>query len=164
MKEYEKAAVAFDRAAERNPDHADTYLHRAMAAQGRKKYDDALKDLDRAVAAGAPKTRAAFMRARVYDLSGDKDAAKRELDEALKSEPTDDLTWIARANAQVNTDPTAALKDFDAALAVNPRSMAALQNKSFVLSRLGSTRTRSRPSTVWSNSTPASCRPAPTAA
>jgi serine/threonine protein kinase/Tfp pilus assembly protein PilF len=137
MKEYEKATTAFDRAAERNPDHADTYLHRAVAAQWRKKYDEALKDLDRAVAAGAPKTRAAFMRARVYDLSGDKEAAKRELDAALKGEPTDELTWIARANARVTADPAGAIQDFDAALAVNPRSMVALQNKAFVLSRLG---------------------------
>ena len=139
MRDFDKAVAAFDRAAERNPDHADTYLYRAQAAQWRKdkNYAAALKDLDRAVAAGASRTRVGFMRAAVYQLSDKPEAAKRELDEALKGEPTDEFTWLARANARVNTAPLEALKDLDAALAINPRWIVALQNKAFVLGRTG---------------------------
>lgn len=137
MRDFDKAGACFDRAAERDPDHAETYLSRAVAAQWRKDFDGALKDLDRAVEAGAPSTRAAFMRARVYELAGKGADAKRELDKALKAEPTDELTWLARGHAHVNTAPLEALKDFDAALTINPRSMLALQNKSHVLGRLG---------------------------
>jgi serine/threonine protein kinase/Tfp pilus assembly protein PilF len=137
MRDFEKAGAALDRAASLRADHADTYLHRALAAQGRKDYDAALKDIDRALENGATRARALFMRARVHDLSGDKAAAKRDLDEALRLEPTDELTWLARGNARVTTDLAGALKDFDSVLAINPRSMLALQNRSHILVRLG---------------------------
>ncbi len=137
MRDYEKARTALNRAVALNPDHADTYLHRALACQGRRDFDAALKDLDQAAETGAPKARVAFMRARVHELAGDKTTAKRELDEAMQLEPTDELTWQTRGAARVNTDLPGALKDFDAALALNPRSVTALQNKSHILSRLG---------------------------
>ena len=137
MRDYEKAAAAFDRAIALNPDHAETYLSRAVAALGQKDYVTARKNLDRAAELGASPIRVAAMKARVYELAGDRAAAKQELAEALKGQPTDEYTWIARANAQVSTDMPAAIKDFDSALAVNPRSMIALQNKASLLGWLG---------------------------
>jgi tetratricopeptide (TPR) repeat protein len=72
-------------------------------------------------------------------LSGDKAAAKRELDEAMRLGPTDELTWLARGAARVGSDLPGALADFDAALVANPKSLAGLQNKSHVLGKLGRT-------------------------
>jgi tetratricopeptide (TPR) repeat protein len=79
------------------------------------------------------------MRAKVWELAGDQDAAKRDLNEAAQLEPTDDVTWVARGYARLGTDLAGALRDFDGALAVNPRSLGALQNKSHVLSKLDRT-------------------------
>jgi eukaryotic-like serine/threonine-protein kinase len=137
MKDYEKARKSLNRAAELDPDHPETYFQRAIAFQWLHDYDSALKDLDRAVEAGGPKARAAYMRVRVRELSGDRATAKRELDEALKLEPTDELSWQSRGAARANIDLAGALKDFDAALALNPRSMVVLQNRSAILGRLG---------------------------
>jgi serine/threonine protein kinase/tetratricopeptide (TPR) repeat protein len=137
--DYEKARTCLDRAAKLAPDHAETYLHRALALQGLRDYDAALADLDRAVEHGAPKARAALLRVRVLALSGKKEAAKQELDEAMKLEPTDEITWLTRGSARMDTDLPGALKDLDAALGINPRSLTALMNKSTVLSRLGRT-------------------------
>jgi serine/threonine protein kinase/Tfp pilus assembly protein PilF len=139
MGDFDKAYTAFNRAVALKSDHADSYLHRALASQGRKDFEGALKDVDRAVEEGANRARALFMRARIRELAGDAAAAKRELDEALKIAPTDELTWLARGNARVYTDPPSALEDYNAALAINPRSMIALQNRSHVLARLGRT-------------------------
>jgi tetratricopeptide (TPR) repeat protein len=137
MREFEKARTTLDRAVALAPDHSETYFQRAIAEQWLRDYDAALKDVDRAVETGAPKARAAYARARIRELSGDKDAAKRELNEAMLLEPTDELTWQARGAARVNFDLAGALKDFDAVLAINPRSLAALQNRSHILTRLG---------------------------
>jgi tetratricopeptide (TPR) repeat protein len=137
MGNLEKAIAGLTRAAEKNPDHAETYLLRADAYQYRKEYALALQDLDRAGAAGASRTRVAFLKARVLADAGDKTAAKRTLDEALKDEPTDEPTWLERGYARMLTDPAAALRDFDSALALNPHSLAVLQNKAAVLGALG---------------------------
>jgi tetratricopeptide (TPR) repeat protein len=137
MQDFQKARTSLDRAAALAPDHAETYFQRAIAAQWLRDYDAALKDLDRAVEIGGSKVRAAYGRARVRDMSGDRVAAKQELDEAMRVEPTDELSWQARGAARVNVDLAGALKDFDAALAINPRSLASLQNRSHILSRLG---------------------------
>jgi serine/threonine protein kinase/tetratricopeptide (TPR) repeat protein len=137
--DYEKARATLDRAAELSPNHADTYLNRAVAAQGLRDYPAALKDLDRAAEVGAPAARVAFMRARIQEAAGDKVAAKQELAEAMKLEPTDELTWQTRGAARLGTDLDGALKDFEAGLAINPRSLAGLQNRAHVLSKLGRT-------------------------
>jgi len=136
---YTKAHADFTKAAELAPDYIETYLQRAIAEQNLRDYTAAIRDIDRALELGAPKGRAISMRARIRELSGQKSEAKRDLDEVMKVEPADELSWITRGLARLNSDPAGALKDFDAALALNPRSLSALQNKSHVLSKLGRT-------------------------
>jgi tetratricopeptide (TPR) repeat protein len=136
---HQKAAADFDHTAILAPDRHETYLHRAVAFQNLKDYPAAIRDLNRALELGASKARVVAMRARVQEMAGNKDAAKQDLDEVLKLEPTDELTWITRGLARLNADPAGAIKDFDAALALSPRSLSALQNKAHVLSKLGRT-------------------------
>jgi serine/threonine protein kinase/tetratricopeptide (TPR) repeat protein len=137
--DYQKARTDFNRAADLAPDRNEIYLHRAYAVQYLGDYPPAIRDLDRALELGASKARVVAMRAKVWELAGDKEAAKRDLDEAARLEPTDEVTWVARGYARLGTDLPGALKDFEGALAVNPRSLGALQNKSHVLSKLGRT-------------------------
>src|SRR5262249_33510419 len=79
LRDYQKARQDLTRAAELNPDHGETYLNRSLAAQGLKDYAGALEDLDTAIVKSGPKIRAALMKARIRDLAGDKEAAKRDL-------------------------------------------------------------------------------------
>lgn len=137
LRDYQAAKADLDRAAELNPGFADTYVNRALAHQGLKDYPAALRDLDRALGLDGVSTRVYFMRSRVRALTGDKDGAKRDFDEGMRREPTDDKSWVARGVARVGSDLPGSLKDFEAAVAVNPRSLAALQNQSHVLSKLG---------------------------
>jgi tetratricopeptide (TPR) repeat protein len=140
LRDYARARADLDRAAELVPDYADTYLNRALAHQGMKDYAAAIADLDRAAELGAPSGRVLFMRSRARDLSGDKEGAKRDLAAAMKIEPSDDLTWATRGVTRMQADPVAALADFDAAIALNPRALSALQNKAHVLAKLGRNR------------------------
>jgi tetratricopeptide (TPR) repeat protein len=50
------------------------------------------------------------------------------------------LSWVVRGLARLQSEPLGALSDFDAALALNPRSKPALQDKAHVLAeKLGRT-------------------------
>ncbi|MDB5310925.1 MAG: pknB 22 [Gemmataceae bacterium] len=140
LRDYTRAQTDLDRAAELAPDHADTYLNRALAFQGLRNYPAAIRDLDRAAALGAPRARVLFMRSRARELGGDKDGARRDLDAAMQIEPTDDLTWATRGVTRMQADPAAALADFDAALALNPRALPAMQNKAHILGKMGRVR------------------------
>jgi tetratricopeptide (TPR) repeat protein len=55
----------------------------------------------------------------------------------MRQDPTDVIGWVARGNARLGSDLPGALSDYEAALRLNPRSLAAMQNKAHVLSRLG---------------------------
>jgi serine/threonine protein kinase/Tfp pilus assembly protein PilF len=136
---YKRALADFDRAAQLDPNRPETYLHRSFACENLKDYAAAIRDLDRALELGASKARVLSMRARARGLSGDKEGWKRDLDEALRTQPTDDVAWLARGLARVAIDLPGALQDFDSAIAMNPRSISALQNKAHVLSKLNRT-------------------------
>jgi len=136
---HQRASADFDRAVKLAPERAEIYMHRSFAAENLKNYPAAIRDLDRALELGASKARVLSMRARARELSGDTEGARRDLAEALRTEPTDDIAWIARGLARVGTDLPGSLKDFEAALVLNPRSISALQNKSHVLSKLDRT-------------------------
>jgi serine/threonine protein kinase/Flp pilus assembly protein TadD len=137
LRDYDQAITDLTHAARLKPDLTDIYVNRALAHQGRNDFKAGIADLDLALEKGAPYTRIYFLRAKMKELAGDKDGAKRDLAEGLKKEPSDEKSWIARGYARMGAEPEAALVDFDHALALNPRSMSALQNKAHVLGKLG---------------------------
>ncbi|HEV3116457.1 MAG TPA: tetratricopeptide repeat protein, partial [Gemmataceae bacterium] len=131
---FESACADFDEAIRLRPDFADALLDRALALEGLNKYHAAITDLSAALKLGTPRTRVYFMRALAREKLGDTEGAKRDNDEGLRLQPSDDPSWIARGLARQARDPKGALADFDKALALNPRSVDALENKANVLS------------------------------
>jgi tetratricopeptide (TPR) repeat protein len=75
-----------------------------------------------------------FIRASAHKQAGDTEAYRSDLDEGLRLQPTDELSFIARSLARLPADPKGALADLDQALALNPRSALALRNKAHILS------------------------------
>ena len=73
--------------------------------------------------------RALFLRATARERLGDREGAARDRAEGLRRRPNDELSWVVRGLARLQSDPQGALADFDAALAINPRSKSALENK-----------------------------------
>src|SRR5262249_41066952 len=70
---------------------------------------------------------------------GARGGARRDWEEGLRQEPTDEKSWVARGMARLAKDAPGALADFQKALDLNPRSLAALQNVSHVLARTDQT-------------------------
>jgi serine/threonine protein kinase/Tfp pilus assembly protein PilF len=133
----ESAVADFDRAIALQPSMSEAHVHRALAHVALKKYDEAIRGLDAALEQGAPDAYVRFLRADARERKGDRDGAKKDREEAMRREPTDEKGWQVRAFARLNSDPRGALADIDRALRINPRSLTALQNKAHVLSKLG---------------------------
>ncbi len=140
LRDPARAKADLDKTLELIPHTADVYLNRALAHQNLKDYAAGLRDLDTAVELGAPQVRALSMRARLKEFAGDKAGAKKDLAEAMKLEAPDEVSFVARGNARLGSDLAGAVTDFNAALAINPRSLAAMQNKSRAQSILGQNR------------------------
>ncbi len=130
---FDRAVDDFDRAVALAPDRAETYLQRAAAKDKQGNPAGAEADYSVALALGSAPVRAYFLRADVRDRRGDPVGARADRDEGLRHVPGDELSWVARAEVQVETDPTAALSDVEQALEINPLSLPGLQMKAHIL-------------------------------
>jgi tetratricopeptide (TPR) repeat protein len=136
QQDYRHAAADFDQALLLQADMKEAHLNRAVARQGLGDYAGAAADLTRALELKAPPTHVLFQRAAAREKAGDAEGAKRDREEAFRLEPTDELGFLSRGYARL-AQPERALEDFERACKLNPRSLAALQNKAYALSRLG---------------------------
>lgn len=133
LQDHQLACADFDQVIRLRPDLSDAYVNRALARQGLRQFRDAEEDLTLALAKGSSATRLYFLRSRVREMRGDSGGAQLDFNEGLRRTPTDEMSWLARGFAHLARNPQAALADFDQALRVNARSLAALQNKAHVL-------------------------------
>ena len=120
------------------PDFLPAFADRALTKAALGDDSGAIADLTRALDAGGQPTRLYFTRASIRQRAGDVEGAARDNEEGLSRQPNDELSWIARGLARLTRSPKEALLDFDQALAINPRSIPALEAKANALSeRLG---------------------------
>jgi serine/threonine protein kinase/Flp pilus assembly protein TadD len=133
-KRERKAEDEFTRAIELDPTDGEAYYQRAVIRCQLSKIPEAEADLNEALARNAPVIAARSLRGRVRAALGDKSGAAADLAAANASTPTGEMDYIARGFNRSWTDPDAALADFRAAAALNPRSLAALQNQAHILS------------------------------
>ena len=132
---YAEAIADFDEAARLRPGSADPVVNRgiARAEMATGKYAEAIADYDEALRIDPSVRRVYFLRAYAREKAGDNEGARRDREEGMRGEPTDELSWIDRAVARIDTEPAAALADLNRALELNPNSLLALQNKAHVL-------------------------------
>jgi eukaryotic-like serine/threonine-protein kinase len=130
---FQAALADFDQVLQLNPRCTEAYVNRALARQGLGDYREAIKDLTRSLNLEPANAQIYFMRALAREQFGDRAGARKDRHEGMRLEPRDEAGWVARGLARQETDPAGALRDFDAALAINRRSASALQNKAHVL-------------------------------
>jgi serine/threonine protein kinase/Tfp pilus assembly protein PilF len=138
IRDYSGAIADFDRVIALRPDMAVAYINRAVARTGIGDFTGAIADLDCVVERPGSPVQALFRRAAVRERLGDRQGAAADRALGLRQMPNDELSWIFRGLVRLKDDPSGALNDFDAALAINPRSKFAFENKAYVLAeRLG---------------------------
>lgn len=133
LRNYREAEVDFSTVLRLKPALTLAHLYRAIAWEGLGRPEKALEDVDAAIAGGVTSTRAYATRARLRGMQGDHRGSQLDRAEALKQEPTDDEGFVVRGIMRLATDVPGALADFEAAVRLNPRSLAGLQNQAHVL-------------------------------
>jgi serine/threonine protein kinase/Tfp pilus assembly protein PilF len=137
LKEHQEAVAEFGEALRLQPDFTGALIDRALARLALRDYPGAEADLTRALASGSAPTRVYFIRAEARRLAGDRQGAAADRAEGLKRQPADEQSWVARGLALLaDNHPGEALKDFDRALQINPRCLAALEDRAAVLADL----------------------------
>lgn len=133
QKDYVAAHADFGRALER--DSANTYalVNKGLTSLWLEQYARAEQELTAAIEQENPPSRVYFLRAKARYKLGKPALAKADEVKGQATEPTDDIGWATRGWALLDTDPTAALQDFERALAINPRNRDALNNRVHVL-------------------------------
>lgn len=136
---YQQACDDFNKAIQLDPSMVESYLHRAQTKLSMEKPQESIADLTKALELGASKVSACFFRAQARDKVGDRDGAKLDREEALRSQPTDELDWLCRGTLKLSSAPVEALGDVEQGLRLNPRSLNSLRTKAHLLARLGRT-------------------------
>ena len=131
---YRQAEAEFTDAIKRNPTHADSYKHRAVARTALPNNPGAAEDLTKALELGAAPIQVHYLRAMVYDRLGQKAAAEADREAAAALTPASPMDFLVRGTArEKRNDPAGALADFEKAAELNPNYLQAWQNQAHVL-------------------------------
>jgi serine/threonine protein kinase/Tfp pilus assembly protein PilF len=133
LRAYEAACEDYDRAVALDPSGTEPYVQRAAVRVARGDLKGAEADYDRAIATGGVPVRIHFLRAHVRDRLGNATGAKADREKGLSLTPSDELSWVGRAETRLSDDPKGALSDVEEALKINPFSVPGLQLKAHIL-------------------------------
>ena len=122
---YPEAREDYDRALKLDPKLTEAFIQRAQLREATLDYDGAIEDYTRALETGTAPARVYFKRAVAKTLKNDLAGAKADREAGFKIVPTDELSWVARAENRLPNDPKGALADADEALKINPWSVFA---------------------------------------
>jgi serine/threonine protein kinase/tetratricopeptide (TPR) repeat protein len=135
LKKFDLALTDYAAAARLTPDDPDVHVLRVGVFKAQNRHADAVEACSAALRCPGCPSRVYFYRAASREALGDKAGAAADEAEGLKREPTDELSWTARAEAKAaREDYRGALADVEQALRVNPRSADAMQMKAYLLS------------------------------
>jgi tetratricopeptide (TPR) repeat protein len=134
MRFHSDARHDYEQALKLDPKLTEAYIQRAELREATNDRDGAIEDYTRALATGTAPARVYFKRATAKYMKEDFAGAKADREAGFKIVPTDELSWVARAENRFGDDPKGALADADEALKLNPWSVFALQMKAAILS------------------------------
>lgn len=116
-----------------DPQHTDARINRALASLALDAPAQAIEDLSQAIAEGNHSARVFLMRAQARERAGDSSGAQADREAGFSRPADDEHGWTAQGVLRAQSDPRAALQDFDKALRINPSFLPALESKAHVL-------------------------------
>jgi serine/threonine protein kinase/predicted Zn-dependent protease len=129
----EAAAADFETAMQLGDRNPDVVFRRAQCLVSLRKSKEADQLLTQLVDDGTYRQRALFARGEIRRRAGNKAAADADRQSGLAFKPATAADYNARGRARRDTDPEAALLDFQRAEQLNPWFTSALQNQADVL-------------------------------
>ncbi len=126
-----KAVELLDRALDLDPGHADALLERSRRFNDLHRFQEALADCDRLLAARPRSAQARRQKSEIHSHHGDKDKALQETNRALELDPEDTDSLLARADAHETRGRTEeALADINRVIALDPASAEGYSRRS----------------------------------
>ncbi len=129
---YREAIEDFSLLLDLRPATPEALFNRGLAYKGTGAYDLALRDFQQALDLGFGGSRIYLARAEIHQQLGDPQAAGQDRQRGIAEEPRDEMGWIVRGMAQLESDHDAATRDLERALALNPNSREALQQMAHI--------------------------------
>ncbi len=136
LREFSQALEDFDSVVDQRPDLAFLLVNRALAKLKLRDAQGAVDDLTLALTLKDAPPRIWFIRARAKQMLGDRQGVHADREQGLKVSPVDPADFVARGLVRLPIDIPGAVADFDAALAIEPSYVHALQDKAHVFSEM----------------------------
>ena len=111
-------------------------LHHGMVQLELNRFKESIDDFTQLIDADQLTCWSLLLRQRAYKQLGELDRASRDRSLALSLKPSEEGSWIMLALEQMDENPEAALESLTQALALNPFSREAFQNKAHLLSEI----------------------------
>jgi tetratricopeptide (TPR) repeat protein len=131
-----RAIAAFDEVIRLRPETSLAYYNRALAKSHVGDLAGAEADVTALLDRPNPPLRGYFLRASIRSKRRDREGARRDQQDGLRAEARDERDLTARGLVKQPRDPKGALADYNSALELDPRYLAALQNKANVLGEI----------------------------
>lgn len=133
LENFEESLSNFEHFIGLMPEACDAFYNRALVYYRLGEHQLAIEDLQKAKEKGFSPIQVHLMKAIVFEKMGELELGKKEQEAGLAYQPETVRDWVSRGYALMESNPTIALTDFDQALALDPRSLEAMQNKAYVL-------------------------------
>ena len=136
--EYDEGLSLYERAFDLGLDGADYVANRAQYMMVARRFEDAEREFSRVLEELPRWVEVRCDRARLRRWVGDRDGARRDLDEALRLDPESDLALAERGLLALDEEAwDDALQAFDEALGVHPDAVLALAGRAHAYEALG---------------------------
>lgn len=139
QRRWQDAEEDFSRALELRSDSPSggqptAWFNRGIACQEQGQHAAAVTDFTAAIEQGFRETRVYFSRGKSHQALGELEAAAADLERGQKLEPSDALSYVARALSYLPQDAVAAVRDLELAQRLDPTSRLVLMNLAHVQS------------------------------
>lgn len=130
---YAAADEQFTKALALDRFHGEAYRNRGLARIRLGQYRKAERDLSEALALPTSRLQVYLLRAEARAALGDTAGSEKDKKSAAKYRPEREFDYLVRGVMRQSKDPLGALADYQAAEAVNPLSLTALNNQARLL-------------------------------
>ncbi|MGE5108889.1 MAG: tetratricopeptide repeat protein [Sphingobacteriales bacterium] len=140
MREYGLAVRDIKHYIDLKPNDPEGWYYKGHIQKDALLYNDALDNLDKAIElAGGSHYKSFVVKGNIYTIKNKKDKAIEQYELAMKADSTQGLPYLNRAKIFLTRkDTTAAMKDLDKALAINPEDEYTISLVNTLFIKLGS--------------------------
>ncbi len=136
--QFEKAIDTLTIQITSNPNDVQAIYLRGIASRRLNKYDDSLKDFNKAISLSGSHAELYSDRGILFHIMGDGESALKDFDKAVELEPQNPYRYSSRAYIKDHhKDSKGAIADYEKAIELDPEDEISRNNLGLILERMG---------------------------